>query len=443
MRQFQQTVDSLTTGRGKSRLDEFKAQLHGVRADLQDKSQQIYEMYWQVMAALLQMLALLAWVAFLAVFGFGGLGGLSEAIFNRARVAVLASIATLLQRVKVLPGVFEALEEALLSFAVQLGNKLFGNKLFRRNDLDWGSIGKDGLFGFFAGGIGEILGGAFHKGKDLLSKLGKNANDFGGVKNPPDFGQRVLKEADDNVNDFVSEGFGESLGAAAMGLFFEGFGFTWATFLGAGSSGVVERNLEHGAAGGASWLRNKFLKPPPTPDGVNSSSHNWPTRSANPDSTPNSNSDSGSSRNNDRSNGTNGRTGPRTDFNPSGPTRRPPLTTSNGDANGTGGETPPATAAETRTAAGTRTAPVTGTAADPAARRSWPPAPRTSPTSPPTSPAVTPLRPHPRRPPRTSSGAARARTPGSSRTGPRGSSRTRRAPPARSRRTARTALPAP
>ncbi|MEV7526087.1 hypothetical protein, partial [Streptomyces sp. NPDC091371] len=346
-RQFDGVVNSLTSGRGKTRLDEFQGQLRGVRLDLEDKSRQIYEMYWQVMAALLQMLALLAWVAFLSLFGFGGLGGLSEAIFNRARVAVLASIATLMQRIKVLPGVFEAFEEALLSFAVQLGNKLFGNKLFKRNDLDWGDIGKDALFGFFAGGIGEILGGTFNKGKDLFSKLGKNPKDFGVINKPSNF-DRIVKEGYGNANDFVSEGFGESLGAAAMGLFFAGYSFSWATFVSAGSSGVVERNLEGGVEGLARGLRNKFINPPPTPDGVNGDSDTWPNRSTNSDSNPNSTSDSnsnpgsGSSRNNDRNNGTNGRTGPRTvpDLGTSGGTRRPPVTTSTGDPNGTGGGNP-------------------------------------------------------------------------------------------------------
>ncbi|MFB6781925.1 hypothetical protein ACFCX0_32180, partial [Streptomyces sp. NPDC056352] len=341
-RQFEGVVDSFSSGRGKKRLDEFLGQLHGVRLDLEDKSRQIYEMYWQVMAAVLQMLALLVWVAVLAAFGFGGLGGLTSAIFNRARVAVLASIAQLLQRIKVLPGVFEAFEEALLSFAVQLGNKVFGNKQFRRDSLDWGSIGKDALFGLFAGGIGEVLGGAFHKGKDLLSKLGHNSPDFGNSGINPANWDRLIKEGFDNANDFVSEGFGESLGAAAMGLFFAGYSFSWATFVSAGSSGLVERNLEQGVAGAAHWLRSKFVNPPPTPDGVNTDRGHWPPRSVTPDPDPDSNTNAGpdSPRNTDRNEGTNGRTGPRTDINTSGGTRRPPLTTSNLNQNGTGGGNP-------------------------------------------------------------------------------------------------------
>ncbi|MFD4322279.1 hypothetical protein, partial [Streptomyces sp. NPDC058548] len=340
-KQFVGAVDSLTSGRGKAHLDGFLDQLGGVRLDLEDKGRQLYEMYWQVMAALIQLLALLAWVAFLAAFGFGGLGGLQAAIMNRARVAVLAAIVQLLQRIKVLPGVFEAFEEALLAFAVQVGNMAFGNKLFKRDSLDWGSIGKDALFGFFAGAIGEVFGKVLNKGQGFLSKFGRDTPDFGGNKNSLDW-EGFKREAFGNANDFVSEGFGESLGAAAMSLIFGGPGFSWATFLSAGASSVVERNLEQGAEEAARWLRSKFVDLPDTPDGVNSGPGVWPPRSANPDANADPNASRGPNRDTNRDSGT-GSGSPRNtdrDNGSNGGTRRPPVLTSSPDRDGTAGGNP-------------------------------------------------------------------------------------------------------
>ncbi|MFG2887382.1 hypothetical protein ACGFYV_34750, partial [Streptomyces sp. NPDC048297] len=278
--QFQSTIDSFTSGRGRTYLRGFQDQLVSVNKDLQQKARDIYDMNWQLLAAVIEMLALLAWVAALALFGFGGLGALQGAIFNRARVAILSVFLKFLQRIKLAPGVFEGFEEALISFATQLANKLWGSAQFRRTSFDWKQVGQDALYGVFAGAIGETFSHGFDNLKNLVTKVNRSGGfDDLGIgnlgNNSRTFLNRMTHEFGENTNAFVSEGMGEALGAAALSVFFGGPGFTVGTFWTAGLSGVTEHHATRGVVAGATWLRSKFVNRPDTgKDGVNT----WGTK---------------------------------------------------------------------------------------------------------------------------------------------------------------------
>ncbi|MFD8012769.1 hypothetical protein, partial [Streptomyces sp. NPDC059762] len=258
--EFERTVDSLTSGRGKTYLDGFLQQLQDVRADMDSKARDIYEMNWQIMVSLIHMLALLAWVAALAAFGFGGLAGIQAAILNRARVAILTAIATLLSRVRQMPGVFEAFEEALISFITRVTNMAFGDSRFRQTRIDWSQIGKDAVFGFFAGAFTEAIGGAFDKLGDVLAKQQRPPG-TGGPQNfdPSGWGARFDREIRENLNSFVSESLGENAAGVLMGVIFGGpTSWNWANVLWTGVSSVVEQNLESFARAFGSDLRSTF-----------------------------------------------------------------------------------------------------------------------------------------------------------------------------------------
>ncbi|WEH43419.1 lonely Cys domain-containing protein [Streptomyces sp. AM 2-1-1] len=249
-KQFAGALKTLVDDGGVNHLGKFSDALDAVSERQVDNALEIQEGKREIIAELVSLMIEIALLMALAYFTGGT--SLTQIALAKARsgLAILLVLQRLMHSGLPLFGAaLEALQEAFMSFWVRVS--MLANRPGERPDgFDWGKIGRDAVFGAFAGllgGVGEMLGHTF---KNNFKKL---------------FDNKWLGEFLDLSGSFVNEGFAESVGETLTnGIYDKTWQWKPDTFWHAGVSGASNDLLFHGAGSGSLWLRDlTFTGPDP------------------------------------------------------------------------------------------------------------------------------------------------------------------------------------
>ncbi|MGW3152449.1 WXG100-like domain-containing protein, partial [Streptomyces sp. NPDC001177] len=246
--QYIQAMSMLTGGRGGvDYLGQFADQLVELEAGQVRTSQDILQSKIEMIYELAVLIAELAFLAAVNPFTGGLLMGMQATWMADSAVALLVMLEQLLSRLHIMPGITEAIEEALTTFAANLTMMTAVKDGRRVHRIDWGGVGRSGLFGFFAGafisklvGVGGVFKHAFGDiVEDKITKIGK------------EFGETGWHA--------FAEGFGEGAAESTVNSILDGqAGWNWNTVSGGAASGASTKYLHEGADGIGTIVRNKW-----------------------------------------------------------------------------------------------------------------------------------------------------------------------------------------
>ncbi|MFI9584770.1 lonely Cys domain-containing protein [Streptomyces sp. NPDC052236] len=245
-KEFVAAVKMFVDDAGQNHLQDFADEVRAIGARNVDRSIKLGEAKYQILLEFIFMNLEIALIAALAVFTGGT--SLTQIALVRSRTAL--TILLLLQRLgravpTPLSALLEAIQEAFITFASQVISMIAPDDPDRRRpEFDWADIGQAAVAGALAGVFSDIFS---HVTAPFIRDLFK--------KNSP------WKEVFDLPLAFVNEGQAETFAEAFTKLFFTGtFSINPATFVSAGTSGVLFEAASTTAEYGGKWLHHKFFQ---------------------------------------------------------------------------------------------------------------------------------------------------------------------------------------
>ncbi|MEU3516867.1 toxin glutamine deamidase domain-containing protein, partial [Streptomyces sp. NPDC006654] len=242
--EYVQAMSILTgTAGGMDYLGQFAHQLSEIAGGQILQSQQIMQGKIEMIFELALLLIHLAFMAALAYFTGGLSLGQMALARARTRFALLTIMYQFLHRTHLLPGISEAIEEALVNFASQL-TMLGANRGKRRpRGINWKDVGTSALFGYITGTFISGIGGIGDRFKGLF----KDRVD-----------SKVLRTFSSSTWNAGAEGFGEGLGeTVTSGLLYGKWGFNFTTVGGGAVSSLTTDPLFKGGHDLGMWA-HKF-----------------------------------------------------------------------------------------------------------------------------------------------------------------------------------------
>lgn len=253
---YLKAVSLLVDDGGTNHLKNFADQLMEIADGRRKTAMNIVEGKVQLIAEVVRLILELLVLTVLSVFSGGASAGDIAIAKATTRLRILTILDLLIKRTHLMPSVSEAFEEAFTTFAVRLSLIAGGPDGLRPKGIDWGAIGKDGLFGALGGAFSHALPGMENKLKNLLKTFDEHSTfdsknlvqdvtkkldgpGLSGVgRNVPD---RSVRDAGTLTGgNGLSHALGNvtSAGGGAVRTFtYEGFSETMAEFLGTGLTG--------------------------------------------------------------------------------------------------------------------------------------------------------------------------------------------------------------
>ncbi|MYV54880.1 lonely Cys domain-containing protein, partial [Streptomyces sp. SID3212] len=240
---------------GRNHLADFAKEVRTIGDRQVDRSIKLSEAKYQILLEFILMNLELALIAALAFFT----GGTSLAEIAAVRSRTALSMLLILQRLghavpTPLSALLEAIQEAFVTFASQVISMVSpDDPRRRRRDFDWGDIGQSAVAGALAGAFAGIFSGAAAPFfRDLFKK------------NSP------WKDLFELPASFINEGQAETFAVAFTKLIYQGtFSLDPATFVSAGTSGLLTEAASTTVEYGGKGLNHKFFQDLDFGQGVN------------------------------------------------------------------------------------------------------------------------------------------------------------------------------